>query len=72
MWAINIDGTKPKELVEGNVVDGYPTGARLLDRMKEDDEHILISYNERRPKYRDVYKLNIYTGKTKMLAKDLV
>ena len=32
--------------------------------IEEDDEHILISYNKRRPKYRDIHKLNIYTGRT--------
>ena len=72
LWAINIDGTKPKMLVEGKVVDGYFAYAGIQDLLEEDDEHILISYNERRPKYRDIHKLNIYTGRTKIVAKDPV
>ena len=72
MWAINVDGTKPKELVPGKWEDNYPTGARLLDRMKDDENHVLVSYNKRRPKYTDVYKLNIFSGKLTMVAKDPV
>ena len=72
MWAINVDGTKPKELVPGKWEDGYPTGASILDRMDDDDRHILVSYNKRRPKYTDVYKLNIFSGKLTMVAKDPV
>ena len=72
MWAINIDGTKPKQLVAGEVEDGYFTYASITDLMEEDDEHVLISYNQRRPKYRDIHKLNIYTGRTTIVAKDPV
>tara|TARA_B100001027_G_scaffold185456_1_gene137735 strand:- start:18 stop:2015 length:1998 start_codon:yes stop_codon:yes gene_type:complete len=73
MWAINADGTKPKELVPGGLEDGYPTGVRqVLDRMKDDDKHILVTYNKRRPKYTDVYKLNVFSGKLTLIAKDPV
>ena len=72
MWAINIDGTKPKQLVAGEVEDGYFTYASITDLMEEDDDHVLISYNQRRPKYRDIHKLNIYTGRTTIIAKDPV
>ena len=72
LWAINIDGTKPKQLVAGEVEDGYFTYASITDLMEEDDEHVLISYNQRRPKYRDIHKLNIYTGRTTIVAKDPV
>ena len=46
LWAINIDGTKPKLLVPGKVEDGYFAYAGIQDVMEEDDDHILISYNE--------------------------
>jgi hypothetical protein len=72
MWAINIDGTKPKLLVPGKWEDGYPTGANLMDTLDGDDRHVLVSYNKRRPKVTDVYKLNIYSGKLTMVAKDPV
>lgn len=70
MWAINIDGTKPKLLVRGKWEDGYPTGANLLDLLEEDDRHVLVGYNKRRPTVTDVYKLNIFSGKLSMVAKD--
>tara|TARA_A100001015_G_scaffold178484_1_gene198430 strand:+ start:153 stop:2147 length:1995 start_codon:yes stop_codon:yes gene_type:complete len=70
MWAINIDGTKPKLLVAGEYEDGYPTGASMIDRMPDDDRHVLVSYNKRRPTTRDVYKLNIFSGKLTLVAKD--
>ena len=72
MWAINVDGTKPKLLVPGKWEDSYPTGASMIDRLKDDEKHILVSYNKRRPKVTDVYKLNIYSGKLTMVAKDPV
>lgn len=72
LWAINIDGKKPKLLVPGGIEDGYFVAANIVDIMEEDDDHVLISYGERRPKYRDVYKLNIHSGKRTMVAKDPV
>lgn len=70
LWAVNIDGTKMKELVPGGLEDGYPTGARVLNLLKDDDRHVLVSYNKRRPILDDVYKLNIYSGKLTLVAKD--
>ena len=72
LWAINIDGTKPKLLVPGEVEDGYFTYASPVNMLDDDDEHILIRWNERRPKYADIHKLNIYSGKTTIIAKDPV
>ena len=43
--------------------DTYDT----TDILKEDDEHVLISYNKRRVSAPDIYKLNIYTGKLELL-----
>lgn len=72
MWAINVDGSKPKLLVPGKWEDGRPTGANMINRLKDDDNHILVSYNKRRPKVTDVYKLNLFSGKLTMVAKDPV
>ena len=72
LWAINIDGTKPKLLVPGGIEDGYFIRASILDFMEEDDDHVLVSYGKRRPKYEDVYKLNIHTGKLTIVARDPV
>ena len=47
MWAINVDGTKPKLLVAGKWEDGRPTGANLMDILYDDDKHVLVSYNKR-------------------------
>ena len=70
LWAINIDGTKPKLLVQGKIEDGYATGANIMDTMDEDENHVLVSYNYRRPTVSDVYKLNVFSGKLTMVAKD--
>ena len=72
LWAINVDGTKPKKLIAGEIEDGYFTYAQVQNLLEDDDEHVLVSYNQRRPKYRDIHKLNIYTGKLKIVAKDPV
>ena len=70
LWAVNIDGTKMKELVPGGLEDGYPTGAGVLNMLEDDDKHVLVSYNKGRPKLNDIYKLNIYSGKLTLVAKD--
>tara|TARA_B110000008_G_scaffold252935_1_gene267874 strand:+ start:183 stop:2171 length:1989 start_codon:yes stop_codon:yes gene_type:complete len=70
LWAINIDGTKPKLLVPGKIEDGYATGANIMNTMDEDDDHVLVSYNKRRPTVQDIWKLNIYSGKLTPVAKD--
>ena len=62
LWAINSNGKKLKRLVPGKWEDGYPTGASLVFRMDDDPDHVLVSYNKRRPKYSDIYKLNIFSG----------
>jgi dipeptidyl aminopeptidase/acylaminoacyl peptidase len=72
LWAINSDGKKLKRLVPGKWEDGYPTGASLVFRMDDDPDHVLVSYNKRRPKYSDIYKLNIFSGRTTAVAIDPV
>ena len=72
LWAIDIDGKNLKKLVPGKWEDGYATGASVSFLMDDDPDHVLIEYNKRRPKYTDIYKLNIYSGRLTTLAIDPV
>ena len=72
LWAIDIDGKNLKKLVPGKWEDGYATGARVSFLMDDDPDHVLVEYNKRRPKYTDIYKLNIYSGRLTTLAIDPV
>ena len=42
----------------------------LIDRLKNDDEHMLISMNKRNPRLFDVYRVNINSGKMEMVAQN--
>ena len=41
----------------------FPTYTRLLDRLRGDPDHILVTNNERSKFYPDVFRLNIYNGR---------
>lgn len=62
--AVNLDGSKPRTLTKGSTgVTLIPRVTRMVDRLKEDDDHVLVSNNKRRAQFPDLYKLNIYTGR---------
>ena len=64
MYAVNIDGTKSRVLAEAEKgITLIPRYTRMLNRLKHDDDHILVVNNQRRARYADVYKMNIYTGR---------
>lgn len=64
LYAVNRDGTGQRELFRGNRgIVLIPTYTRLLDRLRGDPDHILVTNNERSKFYPDVYRLNIYSGK---------
>ncbi|MFL2710215.1 MAG: hypothetical protein ACJ0FM_04000 [Gammaproteobacteria bacterium] len=46
----------------------------MMDRMPDDDRHVLVSVyiQEKTYNYTDVYKLNIFSGKLTLVAKDPV
>jgi dipeptidyl aminopeptidase/acylaminoacyl peptidase len=64
LYGIDRDGSDWRELV--GPTDGiqiFPRQVVVLDRLKHDPEHILVSDNERRKLYPDVYRLNVHTGR---------
>jgi dipeptidyl aminopeptidase/acylaminoacyl peptidase len=69
MFAVNADGSRPRTLAEP-VDEQIKAGAatkivvtQLLDLLRDDDEHILVTNNERRAANPDVYRMNVYTGR---------
>ncbi|NOR22637.1 MAG: prolyl oligopeptidase family serine peptidase [Candidatus Aminicenantes bacterium] len=65
LYAANIDGSDIKELTPFEKVR-----VELVDRLKNDDEHMLISMNKRNPRVFDVYRININSGKMNMIAQN--
>lgn len=57
MFAVNTDGSNPKELTP---YDGVKVN--ILALLKEDKEHMIISMNKNNPQVFDPYKININTG----------
>ncbi len=72
LYAINKDGGHVKTLVEPKVSIGARAirAAFIVDRLRDDPDHVIVSYNKRRVKAPDLYKLNINTGKLKVIGKN--
>jgi dipeptidyl aminopeptidase/acylaminoacyl peptidase len=65
LYTVNIDGTNEKELTPFEKVQ-----VRLIDRLENDDEHMLITMNKRDPRVFDVYHININTGQMDMIVQN--
>ena len=65
LYAVNIDSSDLKELTPFEKVK-----VELIDKLKNDDEHMLISMNKRNPRLFDVYRININSGKMNMVAQN--
>jgi dipeptidyl aminopeptidase/acylaminoacyl peptidase len=65
LYAVNIDGSDEKELTPFEKVQ-----VRLVDRLKDDDQHMLISMNKRNPHIFDVYRIDVDTGEMDMIAQN--
>jgi dipeptidyl aminopeptidase/acylaminoacyl peptidase len=64
LYAVNRDGTGQRELFKGDRgIVLFPTYTRLLDRLRDDPDHILVTNNERNKFYPDVYRLNIHNAR---------
>ncbi|MDO5971447.1 S9 family peptidase [Flavivirga aquimarina] len=65
LFAVNIDGTDQKELTpfEGVKVN-------ILQSLKEDKDHMIISMNKNNPQIFEPYKINIVTGDLEQLYKN--
>ena len=65
VFAVRADGSGSKDLTP------FPkVRAEVVDDLRDDDEHVLVSMNQRNPEEFDVYKLNIYTGKLTLVAQN--
>ncbi len=62
LFAVNIDGSNQKELTP---FDGVKVN--ILNGLKEDKDHMIISMNQNNPQIFEPYKINIVTGKLEQL-----
>jgi len=65
LYAANIDGSDVKELTPFEKVR-----VGLVDRLKNNDEEMLISMNKRDARVFDVYRIDINTGEMEMIAQN--
>jgi len=72
LYSVKKEGGRVKTLVKPKISWGARAirTASVIDRLPEDDDHVLVSYNKRKVKYPDIYKLNINTGKLTLLSKN--
>lgn len=64
LFAIDRDGSNWDELVgPEDGVQIFPRQVLLLDRLDDDPEHMLVTDNERRKLYPDVFRLDSHTGR---------
>ncbi len=71
IYAVSRDGSKPRALVEpGEGITVVPRQATVIDRLRDDPDHVLITYNERRRLEPDVFRLNVWTGRMKRVARN--
>jgi len=67
--AVNIDGSKPRALAKAaKGIQLVPRVTRMVDRLKEDDRHVIVSSNERRAQFPDLYRMDIFNGRKKRLT----
>ena len=65
LFAVNIDGSNQKELTP---FDGVKVN--ILEGLKEDKDHMIISMNKNNPQIFEPYKINIVTGDLVQLYKN--
>ncbi|BAO43011.1 S9 family peptidase [Thiolapillus brandeum] len=67
--AVNIDGSKPRVLTKASKgIQLIPRYTRMVDRLKEDDRHVIVTSNDRKAQFPDLYRMDIYTGRKKRLT----
>jgi len=76
IFAVNKDGSYPRTLVEPLASVIASNGAsklrivQVLDTLESEPEWVLVSSNERRASYPDVFKMNIMNGKTQLIQRN--
>jgi dipeptidyl aminopeptidase/acylaminoacyl peptidase len=73
IFAVNTDGSMARVLVaplEAQISNSSSRVqyANVIDLLRDEDEYVLVTTNERRASYPDVYKMNIYNAKDKKLV----
>ncbi|WP_456444266.1 S9 family peptidase [Thiolapillus sp.] len=67
--AVNIDGSKPRVLTKAaRGIQLIPRYTRMVNRLKEDDRHVIVASNERKAQFPDLYTMDIYNGRKKRLT----
>ena len=65
LYAVNIDGSSPRALTP------FPNvKVRIVDRLEDDDNEMLIAMNKRDPKIFDVYRIDVNTGRMSLIAEN--
>jgi dipeptidyl aminopeptidase/acylaminoacyl peptidase len=75
IFAVNKDGSLPRTLVEplASVIRSGRSRIRIvrvLDILENDPEWVLVSSNERRASNPDVFRMNIFSGKTLLVERN--
>jgi dipeptidyl aminopeptidase/acylaminoacyl peptidase len=76
IFAVDVDGKRARTLVappRAQVAAGARAKievASVIDVLKDDPKNVLVSYNKRLAAYPDIYKMNIYTGRTQLVEKN--
>ena len=76
IFAVNTDGTLPRTLVEplaSVIASGRASELRIvavIDVLEDEPKWVLVSSNERRAAYPDVYKMNIFNGNTVLVERN--
>jgi len=72
LYGVDADGKHGEMLVEPQISIGGRSirFAEVVDRLRDDPEHVVISYNKRRVQAPDLYRLNVRSGKLTMLARN--
>ncbi|MEE9502720.1 MAG: S9 family peptidase [Candidatus Aminicenantaceae bacterium] len=65
LYAVNIDGSDEKDLTPFEKVR-----VELVDELKDDEKHMLISMNKRDARVFDVYRIDIDSGEMEMIAEN--
>lgn len=75
IFAVNSDGSKFRVLVEPadlRIANGAAVirSNFVVNRLKDDPEHVLVSSNQSRAQYPDLYLMDIYTGKKRLTQRN--
>ncbi len=64
IWAVNKDGSQPRTLVQAAATrPGRIQSTNVIDVLENEKNYVLVSSNDRRAAYPDVYRLNIISAR---------